>query len=83
MKDVRISDHGNWRHIHWNALVAAYRNSPFFEYYADAVSYTHLQKIIRTGGAEVQDFSPPFLFSFQIFVPYPAIQAFYNSGNYL
>ncbi|MDE5677502.1 WbqC family protein [Phocaeicola sp.] len=35
MKDVRISDHGNWRHIHWNALVAAYRNSPFFEYYAD------------------------------------------------
>ena len=28
MKDVRISDHGNWRHIHWNALVAAYRNSP-------------------------------------------------------
>lgn len=35
MKDVRISDHGNWRHIHWNALVAGYRNSPFFEYYAD------------------------------------------------
>ncbi len=33
MKDVRIWDHGNWRHIHWNALVAAYRNSPFFEYY--------------------------------------------------
>ena len=22
MKDVRISDHGNWRHIHWHALVA-------------------------------------------------------------
>ncbi len=35
MKDIRISDHGNWRHIHWNAMVAAYRNSPFFEYYAD------------------------------------------------
>jgi hypothetical protein len=35
MRDVRISDHGNWRHIHWNALVAAYRHSPFFEYYAD------------------------------------------------
>ena len=35
MKDVRISDHGNWRHVHWNALVAAYRHSPFFEYYAD------------------------------------------------
>lgn len=35
MKDVRISDHGNWRHMHWNAFVSSYRNSPFFEYYAD------------------------------------------------
>lgn len=29
MKDVRISDHGNWRHVHWNAFVAAYKQSPF------------------------------------------------------
>lgn len=35
VKDVRLSDHGNWRHLHWNALESAYRNSPFFEYYAD------------------------------------------------
>ncbi len=35
MKDVRISDHGNWRHLHWNALSSAYGESPFFEYYAD------------------------------------------------
>lgn len=35
MKDIRISDHGNWRHLHWNALVAAYHTSPFFEYYQD------------------------------------------------
>lgn len=35
MKDIRISDHGNWRHLHWNALESAYRNSAFFEYYAD------------------------------------------------
>lgn len=35
VKDIRISDHGNWRHLHWNALDAAYRNSPFFEYYID------------------------------------------------
>ncbi len=33
--DIRISDHGNWRHLHWNAFVSAYKNSPFFEYYAD------------------------------------------------
>ena len=35
IKDIRISDHGNWRHLHWNALESSYRNSPFFEYYAD------------------------------------------------
>lgn len=35
MKDLRISDHGNWRHLHWNALMSAYGESPFFEYYAD------------------------------------------------
>ena len=35
MKDVRISDHANWHHLHWNALQSAYGESPFFEYYAD------------------------------------------------
>lgn len=37
MKDIRISDHGNWRHLHWNALMSAYGDSPFFEYYADDI----------------------------------------------
>ncbi len=36
-KDVRISDHGNWRRLHWNALMSAYGESPFFEYYADDI----------------------------------------------
>lgn len=35
LREVRLSDHGNWRHLHWNGLVSAYRSSPFFEYYAD------------------------------------------------
>lgn len=35
MRDIRISDHGNWRHQHWNALEAAYRHTPFFLYYED------------------------------------------------
>ena len=35
MRDIRISDHGNWRHLHWNALVSSYRRTPFFEFYAD------------------------------------------------
>ena len=37
MKDIQISSHGNWRHIHWNALVSAYGESPFFEFYADDI----------------------------------------------
>ena len=37
MKDIRISDHSNWRHIHWQAIVSAYSESPFFEYYADDI----------------------------------------------
>ena len=35
IKDIRISDHGNWRHLHWNALQSAYGDSPFFMYYED------------------------------------------------
>ena len=34
-RDIRISGHGNWQRLHWNALVSAYNMSPFFEYYAD------------------------------------------------
>ena len=37
IKDLRISDHGNWRHLHWHALMSAYSESPFFEYYADDI----------------------------------------------
>ena len=44
MRDVRISEHGNWRHLHWNALVSAYRKSPFFEYYADDFAHFYEEK---------------------------------------
>ena len=29
MKAIRISDHGHWQHLHWNAIRSAYNNSPF------------------------------------------------------
>ncbi|MDO4511553.1 MAG: WbqC family protein [Bacteroidales bacterium] len=35
MCDVRISEHGNWRHLHWGALYSAYGKSPYFDYIAD------------------------------------------------
>ncbi|GAP73489.1 hypothetical protein SAMD00024442_99_4 [Candidatus Symbiothrix dinenymphae] len=34
-RDIRIAEHGNWRNLHWNAIVSAYRSSPFFDYYED------------------------------------------------
>jgi len=32
---LEVSDHNRWREVHWNALVSAYENSPYFEFYAD------------------------------------------------
>lgn len=34
-KDICIADHGNWQHLHWNAIISAYNSTPFFEYYKD------------------------------------------------
>lgn len=33
--DILISEHGKWRHQHWNALVSSYGQTPYFEYYAE------------------------------------------------
>ena len=44
MRDVRISEHGNWRHQHWNAIVSAYRKSPFFDYYADDLAHFYEER---------------------------------------
>ena len=35
IREMLLSEHGDWRHRHWNALVSAYNSTPFFEYYAD------------------------------------------------
>ena len=35
IQSIGISEHGNWRHLHWQALQSAYGDSPFFEYYED------------------------------------------------
>ena len=44
LRDVRISDHNQWRRVHWNALQSAYSESPFFEYYADDLHLFFEQK---------------------------------------
>ena len=44
MKDVLVSEHGNWRHLHWGALFSSYGKSPFFDFIAD-----DLHRIIADG----------------------------------
>lgn len=44
MRDVRISDHGDWRHLHRIAIASAYGSSPFYEYYADDINHFYEQR---------------------------------------
>ncbi len=41
LKDLTISEHGDWRRIHWGALFSAYGKSPFFDYIADDLHYIY------------------------------------------
>ena len=34
-RDIKISYQQHWQHIHWMAIVSAYKHSAFFDYYAD------------------------------------------------
>ena len=72
IKDIRISDHGNWRHLHWHALVSAYGESPFFEYYQDDIRpffekrwdyLLDFNEAIREKMCELLDFQPKVTFS--------------------
>lgn len=34
LREVRISEHGNWRRLHWGALYSAYGRTPYFDHIA-------------------------------------------------
>ena len=36
MRDVRIDYSKRWQHQHYQALMSAYKNSPYYDYYAEA-----------------------------------------------
>ena len=38
VRDVRLDYSKRWQHQHWGALVAAYKGSPYFDYYADGLA---------------------------------------------
>ncbi len=38
IRDVKISYDHPWQKLHWKALLSAYNNAPFFEYYSDSIA---------------------------------------------
>lgn len=79
-RDIRISDHGEWRHLHWNAIASAYGSSPFFEYYQDDIRpffekhYEYLfdfNEEIRHKMCELLEIEPPVVYSPQYAHPLP------------
>lgn len=35
IREVSLSHQENWQQLHWKSITSAYRNAPFFDYYAD------------------------------------------------
>lgn len=45
MKDIQLTYDHNWQHLHWRSILSAYKNSPFFDYYADDLApFYHSKK---------------------------------------
>lgn len=44
IRDVMISYDHPWQKLHWKALVSAYNNAPFFEYYSDSIASFYEKK---------------------------------------
>lgn len=38
MREVRLDYSKRWQHQHWGALVAGYKGSPYFDYFADVLA---------------------------------------------
>ena len=45
MKDIKIAEHDNWQHQHWQAIKTAYKNSPYFDYFEeDFIKFYHTKQ---------------------------------------
>ena len=42
MRELQLTYDHNWQQLHWRSIFSAYKNSPYFEYYADDLApYYH------------------------------------------
>jgi hypothetical protein len=44
VKDVEISYQEKWQRQHWQAIISAYKNSPYFEYFEDDLKQFYTQE---------------------------------------
>ena len=45
-RDIRISYQQHWQHQHWQAILSAYKKSPYFDYYADFIRPLYERKFV-------------------------------------
>ncbi|MDR2084049.1 MAG: WbqC family protein [Bacteroidales bacterium] len=38
-KDIKVENNQNWQHIHYKAIMSAYKASPFYDYYIDDIQH--------------------------------------------
>lgn len=60
VSEVRLSEHGDWRHKHWHALQSTYYNSPYFEYYQDQflpIYEGHQERLVEFNAQLIQTVS--------------------------
>lgn len=58
MKDIQLTYDHNWQHLHWRSILSAYKNSPFFDYYADDLApfyHNRKWKYLLDFDTEIQD----------------------------
>ena len=63
LRDVLISEHGDWRRLHWGALYSAYGRSPYFDYVADDLSrvINGSQRYLHEFNAQLHEFIVDFM----------------------
>ncbi|MBQ6770264.1 MAG: WbqC family protein [Bacteroidales bacterium] len=56
-RDILVSDHAPWQHIHSRCLESAYKNSPYFDHYYDylrPIFEGHFERLIDLNDATLQ-----------------------------
>lgn len=55
--DIAISYSENWQIRHWRAIVSAYKNSPYFDYFEEEIHYfyeQHFEKLLDYNTAQLK-----------------------------